>query len=167
MTILTHTATIDHHAADSTSIRRCPSCSGRLAADNAGPLCSPCWRRQLRTRASGALRAGRDAAAVRRAFADGGVPALAEALGCPLADALDVALLHRLVPAIYWRRTAVLVQLLELGPVPHVVAAEHLGVSRWTVATYRRDLGITERGRTLVAAAPADGPTVAGGMAAG
>jgi hypothetical protein len=130
--------------------RACPSCRARLALDNPGPLCSPCWQRQLRGRASTALRAGRDELAVRRAFNEGGVPRIAEALDVSLADALDVALLHKLVPAIYRRRTAVLVELLELGPVPHVVAAEQLGVSRWTIATYRRDLGINERARPSI-----------------
>jgi hypothetical protein len=104
-------------------------------------------RRDLRSKASTALRAGRDTEIVRQAFADGGVPRLAESLDVSFADALEVALLHKLVPAIYRRRTAVLVELLELGPVPHIVAAEALGVSRWTIATYRRDLGIAERGR--------------------
>jgi hypothetical protein len=82
---------------------------------------------------------------VRQAFSHGGVPAIADALGCPLPDALQVALAHKLVPGKYRRRAEALVELLEFGPVSHVEAAEHLGVSRWTVATYRRDLGIHTR----------------------
>jgi hypothetical protein len=125
-----------------------------LASDNPGPLCSPCWQRELRARANTALRRGSDAQAVRRAFLAGGVPAIADALRCSSAEALEVALLHKLVPAVYRRRTALLVQLLELGPVAHVVAGEQLNLSRWTVATYRRDLGIVDRGRPA-AASPA------------
>jgi hypothetical protein len=81
------------------------------------------------------------------------VPRLAEVLGCSTADALDVALVARLVPAAHRRRAPLLVRLLELGPVPHVVAADALGLSRWTVATYRRDLGIPDRSRLTAASA--------------
>ena len=75
------------------------------------------------------------------------MPRLAEVLGCSAAEALDVALLRRLVPPAYRRRARLLARLVELGPVPHVVAADKLGLSRWTVATYRRQLGVAERGR--------------------
>ncbi|MPY92650.1 MAG: hypothetical protein GEV08_06145 [Acidimicrobiia bacterium] len=123
-------------------IRPCPRCGGHLAWDNAGPLCSPCWRSGLRRSASRALRAAGERGQVAAAFVEGGVPAVAEALLCPLGEALDLVLLQGLVPSSYRRRYRVLLRLLALGPVPHTVAADLLGLSRWTVATYRQVLGV-------------------------
>lgn len=123
--------------------RPCPGCGSYLARDNAGPRCSPCARAERARTASRALAIEAPPELARAAFAGGGVPAMAEALGRPLGEALDLALLLGLVPPTYRRRYRVLLRLLELGPAPQATAAEELGLSRWTVATYRRALGTT------------------------
>jgi hypothetical protein len=141
--------------------RACPACESNLASDNAGPLCSPCWQVDLARHARGALRSGGEPEAIAAAFAHGGVPGVASTLSCPLGEALDLVLLQGLVPPAYRRRYRVLLALLELGPVPHVVAGERLGLSRWTVATYRQALGARLRPATgaAVASSRADVPT--------
>jgi hypothetical protein len=45
----------------------------------------------------------------------------------------------------------VLHRLLELHRLSHIAAAETLGLSRWTVATYRKDLGIDPHKRAVAA----------------
>jgi hypothetical protein len=81
-----------------------------------------------------------DRGELARHFEADGLAGLAERLDTELADAFEVALAHGLVPASYRRRTAVVRQLVECAHLPHVAAAEHLGLSRWTVASYRKDL---------------------------
>jgi hypothetical protein len=123
---------------------RCTDCGAFLASDNPGPLCSPCWRSGLFRHASRAIRPGRDPVVVADAFEKGGVLGVARSLGCPLEEAVEISIVFGLVPGAYRRRVPLLVRLLELDSCSHVDAAHALGLSRWTVATYRRDLGILE-----------------------
>jgi hypothetical protein len=121
---------------------RCSRCGATLATDNHSARCSPCVRSELEHAARRAALATRDTAGVRRNFEESGLPGVALHLGCSLVDALDVVLTSGLLPAGYRRRGDVLRRLVELGDVAHVSAADTLGLSRWTVATYRRDLGL-------------------------
>lgn len=123
---------------------RCTDCGAFLASDNPGPLCSPCWRSGLFRRASRAICPGRDPVLVSTAFEKGGVLGVARELGCPLEEAVEVSIVAGLVPGAYRRRVPMLVRLLEMDSSSHVDAAHALGLSRWTVATYRRDLGVLE-----------------------
>jgi hypothetical protein len=126
------------------SARACDRCSCRLAADNVGRLCSPCARAQRAGLANGALRL--DPAAVAAAFERGGVPAVVDALGCRAEEAIAAAIGAGVLPALYLRRIDVLAELVHHRELSHVAAAERTGLSRWTVATYRRDLGMDRAG---------------------
>jgi hypothetical protein len=119
---------------------RCTCCRCFLASDHDDTVCSPCRRRGWINRRSRALHA--DRAVATAAFERAGVPGIARALACSSTDAVEVALVCGLLPAVYVRRVDVLAQLVDLRDVPHVVAAERTGLSRWTVATYRRHLGM-------------------------
>jgi hypothetical protein len=73
-------------------------------------------------------------------FEADGLAGLAERLDCGLVDAFEVAVANGLVPTSYRRRMAIVRQLIDCAHLPHVAAADRLGISRWTVASYRRDL---------------------------
>lgn len=123
---------------------RCRTCEAFLASDNAGPLCSPCHRSAVLARFApegGALPAV-NVVEARAVFGHGGLPALAHHLECSLHQALDLCLVHNLVRPILDRRAATLHHLLALTHLSHVAAATQLGISRFTVATYRRELGL-------------------------
>ena len=67
---------------------------------------------------------------------------VAKHLDCTLEDALDVLLSAQLLPFASSRRRQVLRRLVGLEGSTHIAAGETLGISRWTVATYRRQLGL-------------------------
>ncbi|MGD9701848.1 MAG: hypothetical protein AB7Q42_18620 [Acidimicrobiia bacterium] len=123
---------------------RCNSCSARLARDNHGTVCSPCRRGQIEAMAKRAALATRDADGARRAFSAGGLRGVASHLLCSADEALEVVVMLGLLPAAYRRRVEILRRLVALDRASHVAAAEALGLSRWTVATYRRDLGLDQ-----------------------
>jgi hypothetical protein len=126
----------------------CESCGKRLARDHSDTICSPCRRTNIETSAHRGAQIVRDGAGIKTAFEEFGLYGVAERLGCTPAEALDVLLHSQLVPAVSPRRHALLVQLLALGNCSHVAAAEALHISRWTVATYRRQLGIERASST-------------------
>ena len=121
---------------------RCESCAARLARDNHGTQCSPCRRGEIETMARRASLVTRDPGGARRAFAGRGLHGVAAQLRCSADEAIDVVAMLGLLPPTYRRRMDVLRRLVALDQVSHVAAAEALGLSRWTVATYRRDLGL-------------------------
>ena len=121
---------------------RCESCVALLARDNHGTQCSPCRRGQIEAMATRASLITRDPGGARRAFAGRGLHGVAAQLRCTADEAIDVVAMLGLLPPAYRRRIEVLRRLVALDRVSHVAAAEALGLSRWTVATYRRDLGI-------------------------
>jgi hypothetical protein len=84
----------------------------------------------------------RDRQRVKSTFDRDGLNAVAAQLDCTLAEALDVVFDARLLPAMSERRRAMLRELVGLGDLSHVGAADRLGISRWTVATYRGQLGL-------------------------
>jgi hypothetical protein len=121
---------------------RCESCAALLARDNHGTQCSPCRRGQIEAMARRASLVTRDPGGARRAFEGSGLHGVAAQLRCTADEAIDVVAMLGLLPPAYLRRIDVLRRLVALDRVSHVAAAVALGLSRWTVATYRRDLGI-------------------------
>ena len=123
---------------------RCESCAALLARDNHGTQCSPCRRGQIESMARRASLVTRDPVGARQAFAGRGLHGVAAQLRCTADEAIDVVAMLGLLPPAYRRRIDILRQLVALDRVSHVAAAEALGLSRWTVATYRRDLGLDQ-----------------------
>ena len=120
----------------------CSSCGGRLARDNTGTVCSPCRRTHIETSAQRSALVGNDRLRIKAVFESSGLLGVARQLGCTAEDALDVVLNSQLLPFVSARRRLVLRKLVGLTNATHIAAGRALGVSRWTVATYRRQLGI-------------------------
>ena len=128
------------------SVRSCSSCTARLARDNPGEVCSPCHRADIERLARRAALITLDPSGVRDAFRRDGFHGVSCVLRCSGEEALDVLLALGVVPAAYRRRLPVIRRLVGMDGMSHVAAAEALGISRWTVATYRRDLGLDRTG---------------------
>jgi hypothetical protein len=120
----------------------CSSCGGRLARDNTGTVCSPCRRTHIEMTAQQGAHLARDRAQIGRVFDAAGLYGVALHLDCSPEDAVDVLLSTQLVPFVSQQRRLVLRRLAGLGDRSHIAAGEMLNVSRWTIATYRRQLGI-------------------------
>jgi hypothetical protein len=120
----------------------CASCGGRVARDNADTTCSPCRRTMIEQSANRHVMIARDRHGIETAFNSAGLYAVAQRLKCTPEEALDVLINARLVPFVSERRRAVLRQVVTLREASHVAVAEALHISRWTVATYRHQLGI-------------------------
>jgi hypothetical protein len=123
----------------------CSTCGARLARDNDDDVCSPCRRSSIE---SAARRAGlivRDAPGARLAFNSAGLEGVAAHLRCTRGEALDVLFSLGLLPLTSHRRRPLLRRLIDMESDSHVAAADALGISRWTVASYRRQLGIDTR----------------------
>ena len=120
----------------------CSSCGSRLARDHEDTICSPCRRANIEHSASREARIARDHSGIKAAFAAAGLYGVADHLGSTPEDALDVLISSRLFPFISERRRMLLHQLVSLRDSSHVAVAEELRISRWTVATYRHQLGI-------------------------
>ena len=120
----------------------CSSCGGRLARDNTGTVCSPCRRTHIELTAHQGALLARDSMEIRTVFERAGLYGVAEHLDCTPEDAVDVLLSSQLVPFVSPRRRLLLRRLVGLGDRSHIAAGEALNISRWTIATYRRQLGI-------------------------
>lgn len=120
----------------------CASCGARLAHDHVDTICSPCRRTMIEAAANRQTRLSRDLGGIKAAFESGGLYEVAEHLGVSPSEALDVIIEMRLLPFVSERRRALLHQLVSLRNSSHVAVAEALHISRWTVATYRHQLGI-------------------------
>jgi hypothetical protein len=120
----------------------CASCGGRVARDNADTTCSPCRRTMIEQSANRHVMIARDRDGIQSAFDSAGLYAVAHRLKCTPEEALDVLISARLVPFVSQRRRAMLRQVVRLRDRSHVAVAEALNISRWTVATYRHQLGI-------------------------
>lgn len=126
----------------------CSSCGARIARDHDAAVCSPCRRRQIETRARGGRAIARNRVHTKAQFDHLGLIGLADDLGCTTGQALDALINAQLLPAMTPRREALLHGLVALGDISHVAAAEALGISRWTVATYRGQLGLDKFDRS-------------------
>ena len=113
-----------------------------MAHDHSDTVCSPCRRTSIEANARRQSRLTRNRSGVKSAFDSGGLYGVAEHLGSTPADALDAMINSRLLPFISERRRAMLRRLVSMGDSSHVAVAEALNISRWTVATYRHQLGI-------------------------
>jgi hypothetical protein len=120
----------------------CSSCGGRLARDNTGTVCSPCKRTDIERSARNGALIARNSAGLRAAFDSRGFDGVVAHLRCTPDVALDALLISGIVPFVSARRRAVLRNLVALGGHSHVAAGEALHISRWTVASYRRQLRI-------------------------
>ena len=122
----------------------CSSCGGRLARDNTGTICSPCRRTRIENAAHLGAFSAQDVPRIKAAFDSLGIYGVAQHLDCSPEEALDVLVNSQLLPFVSARRRLLLRQLVGLDDMSHTAAAKVLDVSRWTIATYRRQLG-TER----------------------
>ena len=120
----------------------CGRCGARLARDHSDTVCSPCRRAQIEHEAQREAHTVRDGSVIKAAFDSFGLNGVAEHLGIAPAEALDVVIAARLVPYVSERRRAMLRDLVEMSDLSHVAVAKRLNISRWTVATYRHQLGI-------------------------
>ncbi len=120
----------------------CATCGARLAHDHLDTICSPCRRTEIeRSARQGAVLAS-DSSMIKDAFETSGIYGVAEQLHCSPDEALDTVLAARLVPVTSPRRRQLLHRLVAMQGQSHIAAAEALNISRWTVATYRNQLGI-------------------------
>ena len=122
----------------------CSSCGGRLARDNTGAICSPCRRTHIEHAARQVAFSPQDVPPIKAAFDSLGIYGVARHLECSPEDALDILVNAQLLPFVSVRRRLLLRQLIGLSEMSHIAAGEALNLSRWTIATYRRQLG-TER----------------------
>ncbi|HLG91801.1 MAG TPA: hypothetical protein VKY15_02335 [Acidimicrobiales bacterium] len=129
--------------------RRCSECNCVLARDNRDTMCWPCRRqRALAAQEASALMLRR-----REAFEHGRIPALAEMMGVDTAEAIRYAVESGILPRRWRSQIDCLIRLSEMPEASHVHAAQALGVSRWTVADWRRQLGL-QSGQRRAAARP-------------
>lgn len=121
--------------------RICERCSCRLARDNDDIVCSPC-RRHLVIETHFALAAVGPSLEDQQRFAERGIRGLAEDRNVGLDEAVSIALRDGMLPKRWRSAEPKLRQLALLDGLTHVEAAEAVGVSRWTIATWRDGLGL-------------------------
>ena len=121
--------------------RTCERCSCRLARDNDDIVCSPC-RRHLVIEQHFAIAAVGPSLDDQQRFAEHGVRGLAEDRNVSLEEAVTLALNEGLLPKRWRAAEPRLRHLVTLEGMTHVEAAEVVGVSRWTIATWRDGLGL-------------------------
>lgn len=126
---------------------RCSLCGTRLAHDHVDTICSPCRRSEIENSARRGALLARESSQIKAAFDASGLYGVAEQFDVSPEEALDILITSRLVPVVSPRRRQLLRQLVALQDHSHVAAAEALNISRWTVATYRTQLGIERAGK--------------------
>ena len=120
----------------------CNSCGVRLARDHRDTICSPCRRTQIERAAHCGSVAAKQQSRIQAVFDATGLYGVADQFGCDPEAALELLLNARLLPFVSAQRRDLLRRLVGLRDLSHVDAAEALNISRWTVATYRAQLGI-------------------------
>ena len=120
----------------------CNSCGAPLARDHRGTICSPCRRTEIERAAHRGSIAAKQQARIAAVFDTAGLYGVADQFDCEPTAALELLLNARLLPFVTAPRRALLCRLVALRDLSHVDAAEALYISRWTVATYRAQLGI-------------------------
>ncbi len=123
----------------------CRSCGRRLARDHTETICSPCRRTIIENSAYREALTARDRTGIKAAFDSSGLYGVAQHLDSTPEEALDAVITSQLIPVLSAPRRALLHQLVALRDSSHVAVAEALHISRWTVAAYRRQLGIDRR----------------------
>ena len=125
----------------------CTRCGAHLAHDHIDTVCSPCRRAEIEHEAQRGAHLARDGSLIRSVFHSSGLDGVAEQLNITPVEALNVLIAARIVPFVADRRRAMLSKLVTMNDLSHVAVAKRLNVSRWTVAAYRQQLGISDRGR--------------------
>jgi hypothetical protein len=120
------------------SERTCADCHCRLARDNKDTVCWPCRRR----RAIAAQEEGARSVRRQEIFEVAGIPGLAAEMGVTRAEAIRYAIEEEILSRRWRPHLDSLIKLSEMSGCTHVEAAQALGVSRWTVADWRRRLGL-------------------------
>jgi hypothetical protein len=120
----------------------CRSCGRWLARDHTETICSPCRRTTIENSAYREALIARDRTGIKAAFDSSGLYGVAQHLDSTPEEALDAVIRSQLIPVLSAPRRALLHQLVRLRDSSHVAVAEALHISRWTVAAYRRQLGI-------------------------
>jgi hypothetical protein len=124
------------------AVVRCTCCGAHLARDNHGTVCSPCQRSQIESSARRNALISHEGKRIKAAFDSSGLYGVADEFDCSPVEALHLLLSARMVPVVSPRRRALLEQVVALRDRSHVDVAAALHISRWTVATYRAQLGI-------------------------
>lgn len=127
---------------------QCERCACRLARDNAGPHCSPCAARVGQERW---LAPGWPAPVVLSAvdLEDLGVKGLMARHGITAEVAIPALLHSGALPRHIRRYENLVTRLVDMDGLSHSAAARQLRLTRWTVASWRRRLGLDDRGRCL------------------
>lgn len=122
----------------STDLRRaaCTACGCILARDNSNDMCSPC------TTATGRRRWMSEPATASRSSSAAGFPGddvavISAPYSLGAEQAVDSLFASGTLPGRLWRYRHLLVRLVELRDLNHSAAARELGVTRWTVASWR------------------------------
>ncbi|MEO8265846.1 MAG: hypothetical protein ABI706_10095 [Ilumatobacteraceae bacterium] len=124
------------------TVTLCVSCGARLARDHGGTICSPCRRTQIESAAHCGSVVAKQQSRIQAVFDATGLYGVADQFDCEPTAALDLMFNAHLVPFVSAQRHDLLRRLVALRDLSHVDAAEALNISRWTVATYRSQLGI-------------------------
>jgi predicted alpha/beta-fold hydrolase len=134
----------------------CARCSCRLARDNSEKFCSPCAGRIGRERW---LTPGGSVLPLLTAsdLEVHGIKGLMERHGTT-AEVLVPALMQSgVLPRQIRRYEPLVIRLVGLHGLSHSAAARNLRVTRWTVAAWRKRLGLDERGDGVVGRSPEKG----------
>lgn len=123
------------------AVRTCSECRCRLARDNRDTICWPCRRsRAIAAQERSAIELRR-----REAFENDRIPGLARQMRTSTEGAIRYAIEDGLLSRRWRPHLGNLVRLAAMEDTTHVEAAKALGVSRWTVADWRRHLGLGTR----------------------
>lgn len=146
--------------------RTCRTCGCHLAADNPGPYCAPCGVAVGRAPAESVPPAPTTAIGIRELTEiwSRGFDAFRDAAGLDPGPAAELAVALGLVPH-RWQLTAS--QLAELASATgrrrtNSELARRWGVSRWTVSTWRREVGLERMPRATTRARLDPSPLVDG-----
>jgi hypothetical protein len=120
----------------------CATCGARLAHDHEDTMCSPCRRALIEKAAHHEALIARKRDLIKQTFEESGLYGVAHRFACDPAEALDVLIRAGVLPFASARRRQALERIVSSSRTAHVALAKELNISRWTVATYRRQLGI-------------------------
>ena len=120
----------------------CARCHCMLAADNTNDQCGPCLKTTAKARVLGlgdAAGSGFDPGVPLSSI---GIESYAEHLGVSVSAAISQAFTARKLSETLRHAEPLLIQLVSLRALGHVAAAEELGVTRWTIQSWRNELGL-------------------------
>ena len=119
--------------------RRCRECGCVLSAYNDNDICSPCRSSEIVAMYRGPL-----SIRTPEQLAEKGFDTYREALGVSTPEALDLAFTNGLLPRSMRGSAPMMARLVdECEGLNHLEAATHLDMSRFTVAAWRKRLGMS------------------------